>query len=110
MTKYWSATQHLVAGWFAEHGWPLARAVGSGRQGIDIENMPGLAPEVKSGQKVDMPGWMRQAASQNGLPFVVYRPHGFGLARLPKWPVVVELEVFTELLRAAGYGDDNERV
>ena len=108
MTKYWSEAQHLAAAWFAPRGWPHARAVGSGRQGADVENMAGLAPEVKAETGWRPTLWLRQAESHGGLPFVIWRPHGFGPASIAKWPVIMTLETATALLRAAGYGDDDE--
>jgi hypothetical protein len=110
VTKRWSETQHLVAGWFAARGWPLARAVGTGRGGVDVDNMPGLGCEVKSSRDKEWRPtlWLRQARRHGGVAFVVYRPTGFGPERMGKWPVVVDLSTFTALLRAAGYGDDDD--
>ena len=111
MTKYWSETQHLAAAWFATRGWPYARPVGNGRQGADVENMPGLSPEVKTSvDKGDWTGWLRQARKEGrlGLPFVVYRPRGFGPAVTGRWVVLCDLEEFTALLRAAGYGESED--
>lgn len=108
MTKRWSETQHLVARWFAARGWPYAQVIGMGQNGVDVTGLPGLGCEVKSTSR-DNPWrpthWLRQARSHGGLPFVVYRPGGFGPESVGKWPVLLELDEFTKLLRAAGYGD-----
>ncbi len=100
------ATQKLVADWFAARGWPFATSTGAGRRGADIENMPGLAPEIKA-TPGDNSGALRQAQSNRGegVPFVVWRPNGYGPAVITEWPVVVRLDDFTALLHAAGYGD-----
>jgi hypothetical protein len=100
-------SQLVVARWFAARGWKYAASTGSGRSGIDIENMPGLAPEVKARHGFNLTGWLKQATTNAGvaLPFVVVRPDGYGETRIAEWPVVITLEDFTYLLRDAGYGD-----
>ena len=70
--------------------------------------MPGLAPEVKATKDVRPQQWLRQATHHQGAPFVVYRPDGLGPASLASWPVIVSLNEFTALLRAAGYGDPGD--
>jgi hypothetical protein len=99
------ATQKLAADWFREHGWPFATSTGAGRCGVDIENMAGLSPEVKA-TPGDNSGALSQAHRNRGegLPFVVWRPNGYGPERIEDWPVLVRLDDFTELLRQAGYG------
>lgn len=100
-------TQRVVAGWYAERGWPFAESTGAGRPGIDITGMPGLAVEVKARRDFSPLTWLKQACGQRhrGLPFVVHRPDGMGPAALADWPVTMRLEDHTALLRAAGYGD-----
>lgn len=102
-----AATQRLVALWFRERGWPYATDIGAGRSGVDVENMPGLAPEVKARRDLDLTGWLRQATRNAGtsLPFVVHRPDGYGPASIGEWPVTLPLKHFTQLLIDAGYGD-----
>lgn len=104
------ATQRMVAEkWFKSRGWPWATSKGAGESGIDIVNMPGLAPEVKA-QPGDVTGALLQAVRNagNDLPFVVWRPNGYGPERMAKWPVILTLEDFTALLHRAGYGDPDE--
>lgn len=100
------ATQRIVAAWFATHGWPFAYSKGAGESGIDVENMAGLSPEVKA-TPGDVTGALLQAVRNRGggVPFVVWRPNGYGPERLASWPVIVRLDDFTDLLHAAGYGD-----
>lgn len=100
-------TQTAVAGWFAAHGWPFAESTGAGRSGVDITGVPGLAVEVKGRSGFRPMEWLRQACGErrNGVPFVVWRPDGYGPARIGEWPVMLTLADLTDLLRAAGYGD-----
>ena len=101
------ATQGLVARWFAARGWPFAESTGSGRSGVDVTGMPGLSAEVKA-TAGDVTGALHQAHRNRGggLPFVVWRPNGYGPERIEQWPVIMRLDDFTALLTAAGYGDE----
>lgn len=111
MTKRWSETQHLAAAWLAARGWPYAEPVGNGRGGTDITGTPDLAVEVKAEDGWRPTGWLRQATGQRGcadVAFVIQRPKGFGPATIASWPVIIRLDEFTELLKAAGYGDASD--
>lgn len=100
-------TQLVAAEWFRSRGWPFATSTGAGRSGVDIENMPGLSPEVKARRDFNPTGFLKQASTNrgDGLPFVVLRPDGYGEANVAKWAVLLTLDDFTGLLRKAGYGD-----
>lgn len=100
------ATQRLVANWFKGNGWPWATSKGAGESGIDVVNMPGLSPEVKA-TPGDVTGALLQARRNagEGLPFVVWRPNGYGPERIAEWPVIFTLADATALMRAAGYGE-----
>jgi hypothetical protein len=100
-------TQNLVAQWFQGHGWKDAKSRPASLPGIDVYDMLGLACEVKA-KPGDLTGALKQAvANANGaLPFVVWRPNGYGPERMSGWPVVIRLDHFTDLLREAGYGSD----
>lgn len=99
-------TQLVTAQWFRERGWPFATSTGAGRQGVDIENMAGLAPEVKARRDLNLTGFLKQAKANgtNGLPFVVVRPDGYGEARVGEWACILTLADLTQLLLDAGYG------
>lgn len=101
------ATQRMAAQWFATHGWPFATSKGASEGGRDIENMPGLAPEVKATRDGKLTSALWQAARNAGgdLPFVVWRPDRYGQGQIADWVVALRLEDATRLLRAAGYGD-----
>lgn len=105
------ATQRLVAGWFRVTGFPWATSKGASEAGIDIENMPGLAPEVKA-TPGDVTGALLQARrnAHGAVPFVVWRPNGYGPERIAEWPMIFTLEDGTRLLRQAGYGDPESGV
>ena len=103
-TRRGQDTQNAVAAWFRSKYWPFAESTGSGRSGSDITGMPGLACEVKARRDFSPLAWIRQASTEDGLPFVVHRPDGIGTASICMWPVTLPLDVFTELLHAAGYG------
>src|SRR5215469_8953438 len=116
MTARWSETQKLVATYLTEHGWPYAQDTGTGRGGVDITGVPGLAIEVKAEDGWRPTTWLRQAAKHTatiphtGIPvirFVVQRPKGFGPESFERWPVIMTVEQCVTLLRAAGYGDDD---
>ncbi len=99
-------TQKVAADYFAANGFPHAESTGSGRSGVDILGMPGLAPEVKARRGFSPLEWLRQAATARaGVPFVVARLDGQGEATVDEWPVLIRLADFVPLLRAAGYGD-----
>jgi hypothetical protein len=101
-------SQRIVARWFAANGWPYAEPVGAGRQGSDITGMPGIDVEVKARAGLDLPALLRQLdtrASEGLLGVGVLRLNGQGPASINEWPVVLRLDDFTALLRAAGYGN-----
>lgn len=106
-----SATQNLAADWFTRHGFPYATPAGAGRAGRDVLGMLGLAPEIKARAKFLPLEWVRQARANadRDLPFVLLRCNGQGPATIADWPVLLRLEDFTALIRAAGYGEPEER-
>ena len=117
MTARWSETQKLVAAYLTTHGWPYAQDTGTGRGGVDITGVPGLAIEVKAEDGWRPTTWLRQVSKHepslmppSGLHiarFVVERPKGFGPLTVHQWPVIMTLRHCVTLLHAAGYGDDD---
>lgn len=97
-------TQALAATWFREHGFPFCTDAGAGRPGRDLL---GLAAEVKARAGLNPLAWIKQAiaAAEGDLPFVLFRCNGQGPKSIGDWPVLLRLEDFTALVRAAGYGD-----
>jgi hypothetical protein len=99
-----NATQNMVAQWFRENGWPHAESTGSGRAGTDVLGMPGLCVEVKARRDFTPTIWLAQHTGLAVPSLVVWRPDGYGPARLPDWPMMLRLEDGTQLLRGSGYG------
>lgn len=105
------SSQRIVADWFTTNGWPYAEPVGAGRAGSDVTGMPGIDIEVKARRGFDPLAAMRQQsdrAALGDLPFAILRMDGQGPAVIGSWPVIIRLDTLTELLRAAGYGDQQE--
>jgi hypothetical protein len=98
-------TERAVADYLATHGWPCAKRRPASLPGSDVENVPGLAIEVKARRALDLPAWIRQAKTQPGLPIVIHRPDGFGLTTVGDWPATLPFSQLVRLLREAGYGD-----
>ena len=101
-------TEHLVADYLRERGWPYAEAVGAGRSGSDITGTPDVACEVKARASFDPLGALRQAhdAADGRLPFAVLRMNGQGPASVDEFVAVMRFGELVRLLRMAGYGDD----
>lgn len=108
------STQKIVAQWFAENGWPYAESAGAGRQGSDITGMPLCDVEVKATSRFEPLGWLKQivarrkVGSGDVLGFGVWRPNGYGPAKVAEYPVIIDLASFTALLLSAGYGPPSE--
>jgi hypothetical protein len=98
-------SQLVVAQWFQRHGFTFASSTGAGRGGRDVENLPGLACEVKARSDLNPTAWLKQAETAAGLdlPFVVFRMNGQGEADVGRWGVMLRLDAFTELLGQADY-------
>lgn len=95
-------TQELLAEWFRRHGWTNAQSRPASLPGTDVYGMPGLAPEVKATAGQDFTGALRQAranAKDGEMPFVVYRPKGYGPEKIGQWLVVFDLETATRLIQ-----------
>jgi len=103
-------TEHVVAEYLKQRGWPFALAVGSGRGGTDITGTPDIAPEVKARGDFNPVGWVKQAEknADGRLPFAVYRPNGVG-ERPDRYLAILRLADLVELLRTSGYGDGKDR-
>ena len=99
-------TQALVAQYLAERGWPDAKSRPASLPGKDIYDCGLLAPEVKATAKGDLTGALRQAranAVDLDVPFVVYRPSGYGPERIDLWVAAFEFKEAVRVLNMAGF-------
>jgi hypothetical protein len=98
-------TQELAAERFRSEGWSDAWSRPASLPGVDIPGLSGLAPEVKATEGQDFTGALRQAKKNAGsdLPFVIYRPRGYGEERINDWVVALRFEDMIKLLKKAGY-------
>jgi hypothetical protein len=87
--------------------WPTAKAVFGSMPGRDIQNMAGLAPEVKATADNPLLSGLRQARTyaHGDLPFVVWRPNGYGEPMVEQWVMAFTVADGTALLLRAGYGE-----
>ena len=102
-------TQLLVAEHMKANGWPFATSAGAGRSGSDVLNTPDVAVEVKARSDLSPLAWVKQAedAADGRLPFVVFRPNGLG-EHPESFLAMLRFGDLIDLLRAAGYGDNEE--
>ena len=101
------ATQRIVAGYLAVHGWPHAYAIGAGEAGDDIQGTLDIAVEVKARTGFSPLAAIKQMQARRrpgALPFAVLRMDGSGPTTVQDWPVVMRFEDVVALLREAGYG------
>jgi hypothetical protein len=100
-------TQRVAAEWYRANGFPYCTDAGAGRSGRDLLNMIGLAPEVKARTDFSPLQWARQAArtAAGDVPFVLLRCNGQGPSTVAEWPVIVPNLHWTQMIRAAGFGE-----
>lgn len=105
-------TQLKVAEWFKSHGWEGAENTLASLPGKDVKGMPGWAPEVKATRDGSLTGAMKQAlknASPGEVPFVVWRPDGYGEERMREWLCVFTLGDATAMMRELeGFDRDDD--
>ena len=67
----------------------------------DVESVPGYVFEVKRAERLDIPGWLRQAyaATRGGeVPVVVFRRDGRQNAPDGAWHAIVPLDVLAAMI------------
>lgn len=102
------ASEHIVAAYLRENGWPYAEPVGASRRGSDVTGTPGIDWEVKARTRLELPALIRQLGAreaENVLGIGVLRLNGQGPASIDSWPAVIRLEDLVHLLHGNGYGD-----
>jgi hypothetical protein len=102
-------SQKIVAEYLRTRGWPYAEPTGAGRQGSDVIGVLDLDVEVKARAGFDPLAAMRQQDERGTgrFPFAVLRMNGQGEASIGAWPCVIRFDNLIDLLRQAGYGDNN---
>lgn len=81
----------VVAADFLRPVYPDVWSVPAGYSGADLKKTPGLAIEVKATSRFTPLEWMRQAvrnAAEGELPAALYRPNGYGEARVSEWLIL----------------------
>jgi hypothetical protein len=92
-------TQQLIANYWRAW-WPGAWAVEGAMTGRDIKGMVGYAPEIKATADGDLLSALRQARRNAGadVPFVVWRPNGYGEGQLADWVMAFTVQDGTAVL------------
>lgn len=93
-----------------ESGWPYAerrRQTGAKDRG-DVTGIPKVVLEIKSGARLDLPGWLRETETErinDGaiIGALIIKLKGMGEAKVRDWPVMLPLSQFLALLLEAGY-------
>lgn len=99
-------TELAVAGYLRANGFPYAEPAGAFANGADITGTPGVDFEIKARRDLSLPAWLRQAAGHgNGLPALIVRPDGAGLATIDRWAAILTVDDLIKLLHQAGYGE-----
>lgn len=105
-------SQDYVAERLQKAGWVNAEGVPASLPGRDILGTPGWAIEVKGTRKNPLPAALRQAAknaAEGETPLVVWRPDGYGEARIDEWVVAFTFKDAVELMqKAEGFGPEPE--
>jgi hypothetical protein len=93
-------SQEMLASYLQGRGWPLAIPSQLRQPGRDVRNTPGLSFEVKATSAVPLLAALRQANRNAGpdIPVVVWRPDGYGLAKIGQWVLAMDLEQGLRLL------------
>jgi len=99
-------TQRIIAEYLSEV-FPHCYPAGAGESGKDLRRTPGYSVEIKARTRLDIPGSLRQAASNaepGDIPLLVARLNGQGEKNVGNFAVVMTLESLTKLI-----GDKSER-
>jgi hypothetical protein len=94
-------TEFLLADWLKQF-YPDAYATNKSAPGVDIANTGRLALEVKATSKQPLLAALDQAHVRSSgleIPVVVWRPNGYGAARLDSWVVALRAGVFFKEFR-----------
>ena len=105
-----TAAETAVVDYLRDNGVPHAerRALNGANDRGDIAGIAGVVLEVKSGARLELPAWMREAEVERmndnaAYGLLIIKPKGVGTTRIGEWPVVMPLSRALRLLREAGY-------
>lgn len=90
-------TEFIVANDLRQY-WPGSHATGKSAPGDDVAFCEPLELEVKATSTDPILAALRQAQARTrgGLPVVVWRPNGYGEAKLDEWVVAMQYRTFFE--------------
>lgn len=100
--------ESAIVAYLAENGWPYAerRALAGARDRGDIAGVPGVVIEAKNAARLDLAGWLAEAAAEranDGARYGVVWAKRRGKASAGDGYVVMDGATFVALL-AAAYG------
>lgn len=87
--------------------YPEAEGVGASLPGKDVLHTPGVSFELKATSQARITAALVQAGKnmdEGDIPVVVYRPPGYGAAKVGGWIFATTGYHGCGLLKAAGYG------
>ncbi len=107
-----TAAETAVVNYLRFQGWPYAerRALSGPNDKGDVTGTPDLVWEVKAGNRLDVPGWLRETEVERvnaraSYGILVVKPQGVGLGNVDRWWTVLPFYQTAALLRGAGYGE-----
>jgi hypothetical protein len=104
-----TAWETAICRFLAEEGFPHVerRALNGTADRGDIAGIPGLVLEAKNCKRMDLAGWVDEAAieqANDGAEFSAVWHHRVGRAKAEAGYVTMTGATFVRLLRAAGFG------
>lgn len=95
------------------HGHPYAerRALRGNCDCGDVAGIPGVVIEVKNAARLDLAGWVKEAAAEAendgaAVWFVVAKAKGVGVDRAGEWFAITSVAVMADLLAEDRAGDE----
>lgn len=89
-------TERLLADYLSDR-WPAATATAASLKGDDVLNVGALAIECKATAGFAAVAALRQVHKRSGvdrIPVAIWRPPGYGEARIEEWITVLRLGTF----------------
>jgi hypothetical protein len=79
-------------------GFLYAERAPASLKGKDILGIPSLSIEIKARRELRLNEWLKQAEKRTGLPVLIHRPDGMGVAQVDLWPMTMRLKDGIQLL------------